>query len=226
MSLDKRPLDVSDGEEEEELMFAFEEHVASPRGFYSIDGVAFERPAHPMAAILARLDAKKRSRQEDDVEEPETLDAEDLTEQKPVAVSRKRKTFDLPSVPVRVIRPVAKRFKSDAHERSMTAPACLMGRLSLHRTREQQEDIPELENETDKGPTGFRSASIDIPDSFYPIPCPGDAAVGRDRAQSFSSSSSSKSGLFCRRSLDVASPLRVHFNDLELHSSTGSYTGS
>ncbi|GMF10807.1 unnamed protein product [Phytophthora lilii] len=237
--------DFSEGEDEE-LMFAFEEQDAafSPRLhsqgsqlFHSIDGVAFERPANPMAAVLERREAqqsKKRER-DDEVEEPEAPDAADAVEEKPLAGRRKRKTFDLPTGSARVVRPVAKRVKSNAYERSITAPACLMGSLSLHRTREPQDAIPELENEADKANGPFRSASINIPDSFQPIHWPGDAAVarssGRDRSQSCSSSSSSKSwasglGLFCRRSLDVSSPLRVRFNDLVLHSSAGSYSGS
>ncbi|KAG6592709.1 Cytoplasmic dynein 1 heavy chain 1 [Phytophthora cinnamomi] len=259
MSLDPRPADFSEGEDEE-LMFAFEEeqeeHAAvavafSPRLrsggsriFHSIDGVDVERPANPMAAVLARREKAMRKRgrddEEDEPEEPEALDTEDRAEEKPAApvFRRKRNTFDLPTGRARVIRPVAKRLKSNAYERSVTAPACLMGNLSLHRTRDQQQDdaIPELESEADhKSNAPFRSASINIPDSFQPIHWPGDAAVacssGRERSQSCSSSSSSKSwasglGLFCRRSLDVSSPLRVHFNDLVLHSSTGSYTGS
>ncbi|KAF1779307.1 Regulator of chromosome condensation 1/beta-lactamase-inhibitor protein II [Phytophthora cactorum] len=197
MSFNHGRADFSEGEDEE-LMFAFEEQV-SPR-----------------------------------LHKPEA----DLTEEKPVVTpvlssNRKRKTFDLPNAPARVIRPVAKRLKSNAFERSITAPACLMNNLSLHISRD--ETISELEHEEDKSNAPFRSASINIPDSFQPIHWPGDAAVsrssGRDRSQSCSSSSSSKSwasglGLFCRRSLDVSSPLRVRFNDLVLHSSTGSYTGS
>ncbi|KAG2774694.1 hypothetical protein PC129_g7219 [Phytophthora cactorum] len=242
MSFNHGRADLSEGEDEE-LMFAFEEQV-SPRLhsegshiFHSIDGVDFERPANPMAAILEHREAiehKKRRREEDDVQEPEA----DLTEEKPVVTpvlssNRKRKTFDLPNAPARVIRPVAKRLKSNAFERPITAPACLMNNLSLHISRD--ETISELEHEEDKSNAPFRSASINIPDSFQPIHWPGDAAVsrssGRDRSQSCSSSSSSKSwasglGLFCRRSLDVSSPLRVRFNDLVLHSSTGSYTGS
>ncbi|EGZ20468.1 hypothetical protein PHYSODRAFT_354301 [Phytophthora sojae] len=202
-----------------------------------------------MAAVLVRREAlRKRSREDDEeeLEEPEALDADDLlAEEKPVAVfrpnaSRKRKTFDMPTGLARVIRPVAKRPKSNAYERSVTAPACLMGNLSLHRTRDQRheedEAIPELESETEKSNAPYRSASINIPESFQPIHWPGDAAVscssgGRERSQSCSSSSSSKSwasglGLFCRRSIDVSSPLRVHFSDLVLRSSTGSYTGS
>ncbi|KAE8888732.1 hypothetical protein PF005_g7293 [Phytophthora fragariae] len=255
MNLDPRPADFSE-EEDEELMFAFEEEqqqeevAVAPltprlrsggsRIFHSIDDVDVERPANPMAAVLARREAlRKRSREDDEeLEEPEALDADYLTE-KPVAVfrpvaSRKRKTFDLPTGLARVIRPVAKRPKSNAYERSVTAPACLMGNLSLHRSRDQQQEddaIPELEDEADKT---FRSASINIPDSFQPIHWPGDAAVscssGRERSHSVSSSSSkswaSGLGLFCRRSMDVSSPLRVHFSDLVLRSSTGSYTGS
>ncbi|KAL3660934.1 hypothetical protein V7S43_013950 [Phytophthora oleae] len=226
MSFDHRRADFSEGEDEE-LMFAFEEQDASPV-FHSIDGVDFERPANPMASLLDRLDSNKRGREDED-EEPEA----DLTEEKPAAtpvLSRKRKTLELPNAPARVVRPVAKRFKSNMYERSITAPACLMNNLSLHRTTES-EAIPELENEADNGPAPFRSASINIPDSFQPIHWPGDAAVsrssGQDRSLSCSSSSSSTSwtGLLCRRSLDVSSPLRVHFNDLVLHSS-GSYTGS
>lgn len=244
MNRDQRPADLSDGEDEE-LMFAFEQQDAdfSPRLrsegshiFHSIDGVDIERPSNPMAAILERreaVDSKKRGRGE---EEPKAL--ESTTDETPVVTpvlsSRKRKTLDLPNAPARVIRPVAKRLKSNAHERSITAPACLMGNLSLHRTRDQQQQ-QQGEDEAANANSPFRSASINIPDSFQPILWPGDAAVsrssGRDRSQSCSSSSSSKSwasglGLFCRRSLDVSSPLRVRFNDLMLHSSAGSYTGS
>lgn len=224
MSFDHRRADFSEGEDEE-LMFAFEEQDASPV-FHSIDGIDFERPANPVASLLDRLDSNKRGREDEEEEEPEA----DLTEEKSAVtpvLSRKRKTLELPNAPARVIRPVAKRFKSNVYERSMTAPACLMNNLSLHRTTES-EAIPELENEGGNSPTPFRSASINIPDSFQPIHWPGDAAVSRNSGSlSCSSSSSSKSwtGLLCRRSLDVSSPLRVHFNDLVLHSS-GSYTGS
>ncbi|KAK1931569.1 hypothetical protein P3T76_012898 [Phytophthora citrophthora] len=233
MSFDHRRADFSEGEDEE-LMFAFEEQEqdVSPI-FHSIDGVDFERPVNPMASLLDRLDNNKRSREEeeedDDDDEEEEPEA-DFTEEKPAVtpvISRKRKTLELPNAPARVIRPVAKRFKSNVYERSITAPACLMNNLSLHLTTES-EAIPELENEEDNGPTPFRSASINIPDSFQPIHWPGDTAVSRNSGSlSCSSSSSSKSwtGLLCRRSLDVSSPLRVHFNDLVLHSS-GSYTGS
>ncbi|KAG7392931.1 hypothetical protein PHYPSEUDO_013419 [Phytophthora pseudosyringae] len=246
MSFDQRRADLSEGEDEE-LMFAFEQSeqdgAFSPRLrsegshlFHSIDGVHFERPANPMAAILERLDSKKRGRGNEEDEEDEDDEAEASEEEKPavtpVLASRKRKTLELPNAPARVIRPVAKRFKSNAHERPITAPACLMGNLSLHRTRESDAILPELE---DEGDAPFRSASINIPDNFQPILWPGDAAVsrssGRARSHSCSSSSSSKSwasglGLLCRRSLDVASPLGGRFNDLVLHSSAGSYTGS
>ncbi|OWZ06603.1 hypothetical protein PHMEG_00021121 [Phytophthora megakarya] len=236
MSFDNRHAHVSD-EEDEELMFAFEEqddalsprlHSEGSQLFHSIDGVDFERPANPVAATLERqeeLNSRKRRYE----------DAPDLIEEKAAVtpvLSRKHKTFELPNAPARIIRPVAKRLKSNAHERPITAPACLMGNLSLHRTRDQPQVIPQVEIETDH--VQFRSASINIPDSFQPIHWPGDAAVsrsGRDRSYSCSSSSSSKSwtsglGLFCRRSLDVSSPLRMHLNDLVLHSSAGSYTGS
>ncbi|GMF30789.1 unnamed protein product [Phytophthora fragariaefolia] len=235
--------DLSDGESEE-LMFAFEEQDAEalwPRSggarvFHPIDGRDVERPANPMAAVLERRG--KRGRDDGDLEEPEALDA-DLDEDKPaslrlVSAGLKRSTFRLPMRCTRVVRPVAKRPKTSAYARSATAPACLMGNLSLHRTAELEakEDV-ELENEMDNGDAPFRSASIDIPASFHPIQWPGDAVVtrssGRERSHSCSSSSSSKSwgsGLFCRRSLDVASPLRVHFNDLVLRSSDGSCTGS
>lgn len=241
MSAEQRRTEFSEGDDEE-LMFAFEEqgdefsprHSEGSHIFHSIDGVDFERPANPLAAILEKCEAlgrNKREREEDDVQEPEagyTLDKSVGT-----PGNRKRKTFDLPNAPARVIRPVAKRLKSNAIDRSITAPACLMNNLSLHMTRD--ETISELEQHEEKSDAPFRSASINIPDSFQPIHWPGDAAAsrnsGRDRSQSCSSSSSSKSwasgfGFFCRRSLDVSSPLRVRFNDLMLHSSAGSYTGS
>ncbi|ETI51096.1 hypothetical protein F442_05569 [Phytophthora nicotianae P10297] len=244
MSFDHGHADFSE-EEDEELMFAFEEqdeelsprlHNEGSHIFHSIDGVDFERPANPVAAILERreaLDQKKRGRGEDEVQVYEANLAEEKPVATPVLSNRKRKTFDLPNAPARVIRPLAKRLKSNASERSITAPACLMNNLSLQISRE--EAIPELEHEEEKSNVPFRSASINIPDSFQPIHWPGDAAVsrnsGRDRSQSCSSSSSSKSwtsglGLFCRRSLDVSSPMRMRFNDLMLHSSAGSYTGS
>lgn len=160
----------------------------------------------------------------------------DLTEEEIVATpilsgNRKRKTFELPNAPARVICPMAKKIKSNGLERSITAPACLMDNLSLYWTKD--ESVPELENVEPDVP--HRSASVKIPDSFQPINWPGDAVIsrsyGKDRSLSCSSSSSSKSwasslGLFCRRSLDVSSPLRVRFNDLMLHPSAGSYTGS
>ncbi|KAG7396706.1 hypothetical protein PHYBOEH_001874 [Phytophthora boehmeriae] len=244
--MSNRHADLSEGEDEE-LMFAFEDqddafsprlHSGGSQIFHSIDGVEVERPANPLAAVLERQaakEAKKRGREEDDEDEPEAQETADLFEEKP-AVNRKRKTFERPTVAAtQVVRPTAKRYKS---ERSTTAPACLMGNLSLHRTWEPPQEIPELgRGEADKGP--LRSASINIPHKFQPIHWPGDAAAmarssGRDRSHSCSSSSSSKSwasglGLFCRRSLDVASPLRVHFNDMVLGttaSRAGSYTGS
>jgi hypothetical protein len=230
--------EFSEGEDEE-LMFAFEEeqdgfsprlHSGGSQIFHSIDGVEFERPANPMAAVLERQEERnnlKRGRASLDEDEPEA----DLAEEKPVTPlqpgGRKRKTFLLPSAPARVIRPLAKRLKSNAFERSVTAPACLMGNLSLNRTKEPVDmAILELEGEHVKVP--FRSASISIPDSFKPIHWPGDAMA--DRAHSCSSSSSSSkswtSGLLCRRSLDVSSPLTVGIDDMALHSSAGSYTGS
>ncbi|CEG37090.1 uncharacterized protein PHALS_04549 [Plasmopara halstedii] len=242
MSLDQERADFSE-DEEEELMFKFEEQDAelSPRLhsgdsqiFYSIDGVDFERPANPMVAILEcheAVDRKKRGREEDGVQEPDA----DVIEEEMVATpvlkgNPKRTTFELPNAPARVIRPLAKRFKLNGLERSITAPACLMDNLSLYWTKD--ETIPELEDEEPEVP--FRSASINIPNTFQPINWPGDAAIshsyGKDRSHSCSSSSSSKSwasglGLFCRRSLDVSSPLRVRLNDLMLHPSAGSYSG-
>ncbi|KAF4318802.1 hypothetical protein BBO99_00006573 [Phytophthora kernoviae] len=222
-----RHADLSEGEDEE-LMFAFEDHDDnfSPRLhsggsqiFHSIDGMEFERPANPLAAVLehcAAKEAKKRGRDEDEGDEPEAQESADLFEEKlmPLPSNRKRKMFERPTVATtEVVRPTAKRYKS---ERSTTAPACLMGNLSLHRTSEPQQEIPDLANEVGNGP--LRSASINIPHKFQPIHWPGDSAVvarssGRERSHS----------------LDVASPLRVHFNDMVLGttaSRAGSYTGS
>lgn len=223
---------MSDFSEDEELVFAFEDGEAfSPRlhsggssVFHSIDGVAFERPANPMAAVLER---QARKRGLEDEQEPEDEEEKIPAELKP---SRKRKSYDLPVVAVtNVVRPTPKRMRSDAYERSVTAPPCLTG---VARVAWEPQEMPELER--DSCP---RSASINIPhNKFQPIHWPGDAAVsrssGRDRSHSCSSSSSSKSwsslGLFCRRSLDVSSPLRVRFSDLVLNTASraGSYTGS
>ncbi|RLN86395.1 hypothetical protein BBJ28_00001897 [Nothophytophthora sp. Chile5] len=228
--------------DDEELQFLFEredEPLFRPIG-------GFERPPHPMAALLERREAQalrpKRVRGDE-------LDQPDEEEEKaacplpvPVSAFRKRKTFDRPTELVtKLVRPMPKRLKSGAYERSVTAPACLMGSLSLHRSRPQEEENPPPLGEADElhEPTSSsaRSAAVSIPNMplFRPIHWPGDAAVaGRERSHSCSSSSSAKSwtsglGRFCRRSLDVASPLRVRLSDLVLGSTVsraGSYTGS
>lgn len=243
MSLNDHHEDLSDGEHDE-LFFSVEDldvvhslrlHSKGSHVFYSVDGVDIERPGNPMAAILEHreaIDRKKRGREE----EVDELEADDGVEESPLATrvftnKCKCKTFELPTAPARVIRPVAKRFKANNFDRSITTPACLINKLSRYDTTEEAS----FEHENEDLDLPLRAASIAVPDSFQPILWPGDAAVlnnfGKDRSHSCSSSSSSKSwasglGLFCRRSLDVASPLRVRFNDLMLHSTAGNYTGS
>ncbi|TDH67684.1 hypothetical protein CCR75_004817 [Bremia lactucae] len=242
MSLNDHHEDLSDGEHEE-LLFPVEdlEVVHSPRlhskrshVFYSIDGVDIERPGNPMAAILEHREAIDRKKRERDEEVDEFNP--DGAEESPIATrvfshKCKRKTLELPTAPARVIRPVAKRFKAYGFDRSITAPACFIDKRLRYETTEEAK----LELEKEDLDLPLRAASIAVPDSFQPILWPGDAALshkfGKDRSHSCSSSSSSKSwasglGLFCRRSLDVSSPLRVRLNDLVLHSTAGSYTGS
>lgn len=234
----------SSDEEDDELLFPFEpeedEEVFAPRLhsqgsdiFHPIDGVDIERPGNPLVAILEYQEAVD-SRQH----EPHETTQVAVT---PVPKSRKRKTLHLPNAPAQIIRPVAKRLKASVYERGVIVPASLMGSLSLDRTRDccpqQRGNVCQLvENKTDTANAPFRSASIKIPSRFQPILWPGDAhlvspCTERDGSQSCSSSSSSKSWtsgleLACRRSLDVSSPVCECFNDLALHSSTGSYKGS
>ncbi|RLN81172.1 hypothetical protein BBJ28_00009365 [Nothophytophthora sp. Chile5] len=235
--------------DDEELQFLFEredEPLFRPIG-------GFERPSHPMAAVLERREAHalrpKRVRGDELNETGDHADDPGEDEEKaacplpvPVSARRKRKTFDRPTELVtKLVRPTPKRLKSGAYERSVTAPACLMGSLSLHRSRPQEEENPPPLGDADElhEPTtsSARSAAVSIPNMplFRPIHWPGDAAVaGRERSHSCSSSSSAKSwasglGRFCRHSLDVASPLRVRLSDLVLGSTVsraGSYTGS
>ncbi|CAI5711176.1 unnamed protein product [Hyaloperonospora brassicae] len=260
MSCDFEPADLSkreeDEEEDEELMFAFEqqsEEALSTRSgrdnteiFYSIDGVGIERPANPVAAILERresVESTKVAGQEDEI-----LKLEDNVDVLSVLHSRKRKTLEVPCT--QVFHPIAKRLKSNAQERSVTATACLMDNLSLHRTsgrqchRQQQEEVTlySNENKTDTASEPpVRSATITIPERFQPIHWPGDATgtcssekscnhsnLSSSSSSSCSSSKSRNSGLshFCRLGLDVPSHMRAHLNDLVLHSSAGSYTGS
>ncbi|CAI5727879.1 unnamed protein product [Peronospora destructor] len=225
----------SSGEEDEELMFPFEEedddfflHSQGSCIFHPIDGVDIERPADPLVAIFEYQEAIDGQNKES-IQEPHEEKQVAVT---PVPRSRKRKTLQLPNAPAQIICPVAKRLKSSVYERGITAPASLMGSLSLDWTRDRyHQQIGKVcqlvENKTDKAKVPFRSASVKISNRFQPILWPGDALVShimeRDDSHLCSSSSSSKSWtsgleLVCRRSLDVSSPVCECFNDLALHS--------
>ncbi|CAI5711657.1 unnamed protein product [Peronospora destructor] len=207
----------SSGEEDEELMFPFEQEdddFFSPRlhsqgsGIFNpIDGVDIERPANPLVAILEYQEAI-------DGQNKESI--QELREEKQVAVtpvprSRKRKTLQLPNAPTQIICPVAKRLKSSVYERGITAPASLMGSLSLDRTRDRyHQQIESLSASGEQDGQGQRDALV-------------SHITERDDSHLCSSSSSSKSWtsgleLVCQRSLDVSSPVCEYFNDLALHS--------
>uniref|UniRef100_A0AAV1THB8 Uncharacterized protein n=1 Tax=Peronospora matthiolae TaxID=2874970 RepID=A0AAV1THB8_9STRA len=264
MSCDLEPADFrkqdeeEEEEEDEELMFAFEpqsdeenstrpQHEDTPI-FYSIDGVSIERPVNPIVAILEHREvgeSAKASREE------EIVKLEDKAAVPSVLHSRKRKTNELPTNNfAQTFHPVAKRTKSKhTCERSVTATACLMDNLSLHRTSggqcRQQRGGTTLHDNDHKKDLATNSpdcsTSVAIPNRFQPIHWPGDASgtcsAEKDCSYSCSSSSSSScssskprtpSSLShsCRLGVDVLSPTHVHFNDLVLHSSAGSYTGS
>lgn len=240
-------------------MFAFEpqsdeENSTRPQHedtkiFYSIDGISIERPVNPIVAILEHrevVQSAKASREE------EIAKLEDKVAVPSVLQSRKRKTHELPTNTfAQTFHPVAKRTKSNTCERSVTATACLMDNLSLHRTsggqcRQQQGGTTLHDNDHKKDIATNSpdcSASVTIPNRFQPIHWSGDASgacsIEKDCSHSCSSSSSSLSSCSsskprtpnslshsCRLGVDVLSPTHVHFNDLVLHSSAGSYTGS
>lgn len=214
-------------EEEEELMFAFEADAAEPELqraratpalFRSISDVhPLSRPANPLAAVLQR-----EAEAEPDAEAEAELAGWPAARFRSFAADaldfngrRKRKAAAeapgaLQQLATRVIRPVPKRARLD---RSATAPPCFMrapspaGRpLSRSSSSEPGDDRPEP------------SACIAIPASaFRPIRPASSSLAGS--AHSSASSAKSWTSAFCRRSLDVSSPVRSRLGDLVLGSS-------
>lgn len=219
-------------EEEEELMFPFESEEpeeslhAPPAMFRSIsDFHPLSRPSNPLAAVLAR---------EGEAEREDAPPASFRSFDRRVFDfngRHKRKASEAPAVLMvtPVVRPVPKRARLD---RSATAPPSFMRApspagqpLSRSSSNEACKECDELGDASSFRPL---SASIAIPAStFRPIRPAGSSLA--DSNHSSASSSKSWTGSFCRRSLDVSSPVRSRLADLVISSSasrTASFDGS
>lgn len=232
---DEREPTRAEDDEDEELMFAFDQDAdaavdrlrpQTPTLFRSIsDFQPLERPANPLAAVLQ--DESRRRRDDEDGDgrhgEPRPF-FRALHEPFDFNGRRKRKARDTPVIAVTpIIRPIPKRARLDLN-RSATAPANLMRAPSPSGqplSRSSSNEAPRDSEE--KEPLGRPlSASIAIPASTFRPIRPASSLAGS--THSSASSSKSWAANFCRRSLDVSSPVRSRLNDLVLGSSAGRTT--
>lgn len=214
-------------DEDEELMFSFE-----PDTFRSLSELPpLPRPSNPLAAVLAQDQNQNQQLAPVFRSFADDFNGRRKRSREPSSSSPSSSPFQFPAVVTPVVRPIPKRARLDA--RSATAPASFMRApspagqpLSRSSSNEPSKD-KDKDKEEDKG-CSFRplSASIAIPGaSFRPIRPASTGLVGSTHSSASASSAKSWAGNFCRRSLDVGSPVRTRLSDLVI-SSSGSREGS